>query len=133
EPSALQDRGAGADRGHDGRPAGDRGGGDVARVADGRGYVRRPAHGRGNTGTRHRERRAAFRRKPLVPLPRLRLGRLGRTPELGSPEANRVRESHGWLSRAHRLSRIRFTGQKVAEPPKSSEPAANTFAPIGVS
>ena len=40
---------------------------------------------------------------------------------------------HGWLSRAQRLSSMRFTGQKVDEPAKSSMPAANTFAPAAVS
>ncbi len=40
---------------------------------------------------------------------------------------------YGWLSRDQRLSRIRLTGQNVAEPPKSSAPAAKTFAPAGVS
>ena len=40
---------------------------------------------------------------------------------------------YGSESRAHKLSSIFFIGQNVAEPPKSSTPAANTLAPVGVS
>ena len=41
--------------------------------------------------------------------------------------------AEGRLSRAHRLSRIRGTGEYQAEPPKLITPAANTFAPAAVS
>ena len=40
---------------------------------------------------------------------------------------------YGCVSLAQTLSSIRLTGQKVADPPKSSAPAANTLAPAGVS
>ena len=50
-----------------------------------------------------------------------------------STGATRPSGRHRRNSRAQRLSSILFTGQKVAEPPKSSAPAANTFAPSGVS
>ncbi len=40
---------------------------------------------------------------------------------------------YGTDSRSQRFWRIRRVGQKVAEPAKSSAPAANTFAPAGVS
>ena len=46
--------------------------------------------------------------------------------------ASRV-TSEGAERRAQRLSSMRFIGGYVAEPPKSSVPAANTFAPAGVS
>ena len=70
--------------------------------------------------------RPAVGREPLDALARLRLGRLAPARSQGF---------HGLRhdSRAQRLSSIRFTGQNVAEPPKSSAPAANTFAPAGVS
>ena len=76
--------------------------------------------------------RAALRREPLVALPRLRLGRLAQHE---SDSARRIRFAsvQGRLSLAQTLSSMRFIGQNVAEPPKSSVPAANTFAPAGVS
>ena len=48
-------------------------------------------------------------------------------------ELTALRTGYGAASRAHRFSSIRLTGQKVADPPKSSAPAAKTFAPAGVS
>ena len=89
-------------------------------------FIDEPGPAPGSRGDRGGSRRgaragAAVRREPLVALPRLRLGRLAR------------RRGHGCESRAQRLSRMCFTGQNVAEPPKSSVPAAKTFAPAGVS
>ena len=75
--------------------------------------------------------RPAFRREPLDALPRFDWGDFfveSLTRGLGPRRAD-----HGWDSRAQRLSSIRVMGQKVAEPPKSSVPAAKTFAPAGVS
>ena len=78
EPPALQDRGAGAGRGHARRRPVDRGRADLARLAGRvRGHVPRGA-GRARPEERRRGRPPT---RPLVALARLRLGRLTATPE----------------------------------------------------
>ena len=83
--------------------------------------VDRPRRNRRSSSPRRGRPRPAVRREPLDALARLRLGRL--TPSQGTVDRRT----------AQRLSSIRFTGQNVDEPPKSRVPAANTFAPSGVS